>query len=99
MPLYLGTDHYVAKHAAKLHQPFGEAPFPLKYGETIRIRNEELTVIGYDARADKIMVSRNNGVRATISRKAYQKSKESIHGTVPNKSLHRLPDGSTDLPV
>ena len=99
MPLYAGTDHYVAYHAARLHQPYGNANFPLKFGETIVVRKEELKVIGYDARTDSVMVCRNDGVRSTISRKAYQKSKESINGTVPNKSLHGLPDGSADLPV
>lgn len=61
-----------------LYQPHGNANFPLTFGETIVVRKEELKVIGYDARTDSIMVCRNNGVRTTISRKTYQKSKESI---------------------
>ena len=65
-----------------LYQPHGNANFQLRCGEIIRIRNEELTVIGYDARADKIMVCRNNGVRTAISRKTYQKAKENTNGHI-----------------
>ena len=49
--------------------------YDTRYGEVIKVKNEELTVIGTVAGSDKIMVCRNNGVRAYISRKAYEKGK------------------------
>ena len=49
--------------------------YDTRYGEVIKVKNEELTVIGAVAGADKIMVCRGNGVRTYISRKAYEKGR------------------------